>query len=167
MKIRVKYLEEEKNKSEIENKNNIALYLFGIKIKKFKVNHTIHGNKNSNKYTDTFYMIIKQILRATSNKEIVVTINKIIKTVKIKKLDLNLGINFQDPIINAYSIALINSILPTVLAKQQIALNNLNYTTFISSKIIYLDIDTTIQLPIFRNILNIIKIIAISKKKRS
>ena len=71
MKIKIKYLEEEKNKSEIENRNQIALYIFGIKIKKIKLNRTVHGKKNSNKYVDTVYMIVKQILRATQNAELI------------------------------------------------------------------------------------------------
>ena len=166
MKIKLKYLEEEKSKSEIENRNQIALYIFGIKVKKIKLNRKIHGKKNSNKYVDTVYMIAKQILRAnTKNKELLQVANKIIQTIKIEKLDLNLGLNFQDPILNAYSVAIVNSVLPTILAKQQIALNNLQYNTFIANKIIYIDAYVTIQFPIFRNILNIIKIIVIIIKE--
>ena len=165
MKIKIKYLEEEKNKSEIENRNQIALYIFGIKIKKIKLNRTVHGKKNSNKYVDTVYMIVKQILRATQNAELFRVVNKIINTIKIEKLDLNFGINLQDPLLNAYSIALVNSILPTILAKQQIALNNLQYNTFISNKIIYIDAYATIQFPILKNIVNIIKIMIIVIKE--
>lgn len=165
MKIKLKYLEEEKSKSEIENRNQIALYILGIKVKKIKLNRKIHGKKNSNKYVDTIYMIAKQILRATKNEELLKVGNKIIKTIKIEKLDLNLGLNFQDPILNAYSVAIVNSVLPTILAKQQIALNNLQYNTFIANKIIYIDAYVTIQFPIFRNIYNIIQIIIIILKE--
>ena len=84
MKIKLKYLEEEKSKSEIENRNQIALYILGIKVKKIKLNRKIHGKKNSNKYVDTIYMIAKQILRATKNKELLQVANKIIQTIKIE-----------------------------------------------------------------------------------
>lgn len=169
MKIKVKYLEKEKGKNELENDNQIAIYLLGIKIKKIRLNRTIHGKKNSNKYTNTFYMIVKQILRATKNTQLLKQVNKIIKTIKIEKIDLNLGLHLQDPILNAYSIVLVNSILPTLLNKQQIALNNLKYNTFISNKVIYIDAYTTIQIPILKNVINIIKvmIIVIKENKNS
>ncbi len=165
LKINLKYIEEDRDKSKIETRNNIALYLFGIKVKKIKIARTIHGKEKSNKLVNNSFMIIKQVLRATKNKDLLKIGNKIIKTIKVEKLNLKLGINLQDPIANAYSIALINALLPTYLAKQQIALDNLKYETFIANKVIYIDVYTSIQFPILKNIINILKIIFIVIKE--
>ena len=169
MKIKIKYFEKNQSPTVIENDNYIALYLFGIiKIKKIKIERKIHTN-NDNKNTkviNAIFMIAKQILKSLEKEEIVKIVSKILKSIKVNKLDMDLGINLQDPILNAYAIALINSILPLYFAtnSKNINLNNIRYNTFISDKVINLHIDSIISVSIVKNIFSIIKIIFVILK---
>ena len=169
MKIKIKYIEKSDSATVIENDNYIALYLFNIiKIKKIKIERKVHteDNNKDNRVVNTVFMIIKQILRSLQKEEIVKIVSRILKTINVKRLNLDLGINLQDSILNAYSIAIINSILPIFLAKhsKNIDLNNISYTTFISKKVINLKIDSIIYVSIVKNITSIIKIIFIILK---
>ena len=171
MKIKIKYIEKSDSATVIENDNYIALYLFNIiKIKKIKIERKVHTDDNhkDNRVVNTVFMIIKQILRSLQKEEIVKIVTRILKSIKVKRLNMELGINLQDSILNAYSIAIINSILPIFLAKnsKNVDLNNISYTTFISKKVINLKIDSIIYVSIVKNITSIIKIIFISLKKR-
>ena len=169
MKIKIKYIERSDSATVIENDNYIALYLFNIiKIKKIKIERKVHTDDNhkDNRVVNTVFMIIKQILRSLQKEEIVKIVTRILKSIKVKSLNMDLGINLQDSILNAYSIAIINSILPIFLAKhsKNIDLNNISYTTFISKKVINLKIDSIIYVSIVKNITSIIKIIFIILK---
>ena len=169
MKIKIKYIEKSDSATVIENDNYIALYLFNIiKIKKIKIERKVHteDNNKDNRVVNTVFMIIKQILRSLQKEEIVKIVTRILKSIKVKRLIMDLGINLQDSILNAYSIAIINSILPIFLAKhsKNIDLNNISYTTFISKKVINLKIDSIIYVSIVKNITSIIKIIFIILK---
>lgn len=170
MKIKVKYIEKNKNDNTIQNKNYIGLYLFGIiRVKKIKFERKIHTEKKSNnQVTNTIFMIIKQIIKSLEKEEIVKIVSRIFKSIKVHDLDMDLGINFNNPILNAYSIAAVNSILPLYFAKNSsnINLKNIRYTTFISQKVIDLKIDTTIYISIFKNIPSILKIIFIVLKSK-
>ncbi len=168
MKFKIYYTEKNAKNNTIDLNNHIAIYLFGIKVKKIKIEKKLHDDKKSkgNKVVDTFYIIIKQILKSLSNKEMVKIINKIIKTIKIEKLNLRLGINFQDAILNAYSIAFINSVLPIVLINSYREMNTskIYYETYISKKIIDLNVECIIKFSVIKNIYSILKIILISMK---
>lgn len=167
MKIKIKYLEENKGTNLIENKNNISLYILGIRIKKIELDRKIHPNSNSkNKVTNTIFMLVKQIIKSMEKEEILKIVTKILKTIKVKKLDMELGINFNDPIINAYIIAIINSVLPILIVKNNnnFNLDNIKYNTFISKKVIYLRINSIIHISIVKNIISIIKIILVILK---
>ena len=169
MKIKIKYIEKSDSATVIENDNYIALYLFNIiKIKKIKIERKVHTDDNhkDNRVVNTVFMIIKQILRSLQKEEIVKIVTRILKSIKVKSLNMDLGINLQDSILNAYSIAIINSILPIFLAKhsKNIDLNSISYTTFISKKVINLKIDSIIYVSIVKNITSIIKIIFIILK---
>lgn len=169
MKIKIKYIEKSDSATVIENDNYIVLYLFNIiKIKKIKIERKVHTDDNNkdNRVVNTVFMIIKQILRSLQKEEIVKIVTRILKSINVKRLNMDLGINLQDPILNAYSIAIINSILPIFLAKnsKNVDLNNISYTTFISKKVINLKIDSIIYVSIVKNITSIIKIIFIILK---
>lgn len=169
MKIKIKYIEKSDSATVIENDNYIALYLFNIiKIKKIKIERKVHTDDNNkdNRVVNTVFMILKQILRSLQKEEIVKIVTRILKSINVKRLNMDLGINLQDPILNAYSIAIINSILPIFLAKnsKNVDLNNISYTTFISKKVINLKIDSIIYVSIVKNITSIIKIIFIILK---
>lgn len=164
MKIRIKYMEKEETSNMMESDNYIALYLFGIiKIKKIKIERKIHTDNKTgnNKVVNTFFMIAKQIIKSLQLEEINKIVKNILKTIKVNKLDLNLGINFSDPILNAYAIAIINSVLPIFLISnnRNINLDNIRYNTYISKKVIDLKVDSIISVSIVKNIISILKIV--------
>lgn len=164
MKIRIKYMEKEETSNMMESDNYIALYLFEIiKIKKIKIERKIHTDNKTgnNKEVNTFFMIAKQIIKLLQLEEINKIAKNILKTIKVNKLDLNLGINFSDPILNAYSIAIINSVLPIFLISnnRNINLDKIRYNTYISKKVIDLKVDSIISVSIVKNIISILKIV--------
>lgn len=167
MKVKINYLEENKSSNLIQNKNYIELYLFGIKIKNIKLERKIHAPKTNNKETNTIYMIAKQIKKSLSYNEILNIVTGILKTVKIHKLDMDLGINLNDPIYNAYIIALINALIPLfIVNNKNINLDNIKYNTFISEKTLFLNIKCELSISIIRNIFRIFKIIIVLIKQK-
>ena len=167
VKFKINYLEENKSSNLIQNKNYIELYLFGIKIKNIRLERKIHAPKTSNKETNTIYMIAKQIKKSLSYNEILDIVTGILKTVKIHKLDMDLGINLNDPIYNAYIIALINALIPLFIANNKnINLDNIKYNTFISEKTLFLNIKCELSISIIRNIFRIFKIIIVLIKQK-
>ena len=154
MKIKIVYKEANESSKLIKMRNHISIYLFGIRLKKIEIN-----KNNSN--TNVGYMLIKQVIKSLNNKDKSSIISKILKTFKIKKLDMDLGINLNDPIYNAYVIAFINAIVPLVLASKNTDLNNIRYTTFISNKTIFLNINCVISISLLKNIINILKVVLV------
>lgn len=162
MKIKIVYKEANESSKLIKMRNHISIYLFGIRLKKIEINKKIHGSKNNNNSnTNVGYMLIKQVIKSLNNKDKSSIISKILKTFKIKKLDMDLGINLNDPIYNAYVIAFINAIVPLVLASKNTDLNNIRYTTFISNKTIFLNINCVISISLLKNIINILKVVLV------
>lgn len=167
MKVKINYLEENKNNDLMQTKNYINIYLFEIKIKEIKLERKIHAPKTNNKETNTIYMIAKQIKKSLSYNEILDIVTGILKTVKIHKLDMDLGINLNDPIYNAYIIALVNALIPLfIVNNKNINLDNIKYNTFISEKTLFLNIKCELSISIIRNIFRIFKIIIVLIKQK-
>lgn len=168
MKIKIHYVEKNDTANNIELNNHIALYLFGIKIKKISLDKKIQNKskKKDNKVVNTVFIIIKQILKSLKKEEIVGIVGDILKTIKVKRLNLKLGINFENVFLNIYSIALINAILPILLRlnNRNLDLKHIKYETYISQKVIDLHIDSIIHVSIVKNIVSIIKIIFLVMK---
>ncbi len=162
MKFKINYIEKNKESNLIEKENYINIYFLGIRVKKIKLERKIHAPyKKNNTKTNTIYMILKQIIRSLKYDEIVNLVIRIPKTIKIHKLDMDLGINLNDPIYNAYAIAVINVVIPLLIAynSKSINLDNIKYTTFISDKTLFLNIKCNVSISIIKNIFRIFKVI--------
>ena len=162
MKFKINYIEKNKESNLIETENYINIYFLGIRVKKIKLERKIHAPyKKNNTKTNTIYMILKQIIRSLKYDEIVNLVIRIPKTIKIHKLDMDLGINLNDPIYNAYAIAVINVVIPLLIAynSKSINLDNIKYTTFISDKTLFLNIKCNVSISIIKNIFRIFKVI--------
>lgn len=162
MKFKINYIEKNKESNFIEKENYINIYFLGIRVKKIKLERKIHAPyKKNNTKTNTIYMILKQIIRSLKYDEIVNLVIRIPKTIKIHKLDMDLGINLNDPIYNAYAIAVINVVIPLLIAynSKSINLDNIKYTTFISDKTLFLNIKCNVSISIIKNIFRIFKVI--------
>lgn len=168
VKFKINYLEENKNNDLMQTKNYINIYLFGIKIKEIKLERKIHAPKTNNKEINTIYMLAKQIRNSLTYNQILDIITGLLKTVKVNKLDMDLGINLNDPIYNAYIIALVNALIPLFIVNnnKNINLDNIKYNTFISQKTIFLNIKCELSLSIIRNIFRIFKIIIVLIKQK-
>ena len=168
MKVKINYLEENKNNDLMQTKNYINIYLFEIKIKEIKLERKIHAPKTNNKEINTIYMLAKQIKNSLTYNQILDIITGLLKTVKVNKLDMDLGINLNDPIYNAYIIALVNALIPLFIVNnnKNINLDNIKYNTFISQKTIFLNIKCELSLSIIRNIFRIFKIIIVLIKQK-
>lgn len=160
MKIKIRFIEENKGTNLIKNKNYIGIYILGIRVKKIIVDRDIKAKKSSNKNVNEIYMLVKQVISSLKKEELWNIIYDFTKSIKIQKLDLNLGINLNDPIVNAYAIALVNAALPLVIAHndRKINLDNISYNTFISNKMLYLQINTIIHVSLIKNLKSFIKI---------
>ena len=162
MKFKINYIEKNKESNLIEKENYINIYFLGIRVKKIKLERKIHAPyKKNNTKTNTIYMILKQIIRSLKYDEIVNLVIRIPKTIKIHKLDMDLGINLNDPIYNAYAIAVINAVFPLLIVynSKSINLDNIKYTTFISDKTLFLNIKCNVSISIIKNIFRIFKVI--------
>lgn len=162
MKFKINYIEKNKESNLIETENYINIYFLGIRVKKIKLERKIHAPyKKNNTKTNMIYMILKQIKKSLKYDEIVNLVIRIPKTIKIHKLDMDLGINLNDPIYNAYAIAVINAVFPLLIAynSKSINLDNIKYTTFISDKALFLNIKCNVSISIIKNIFRIFKVI--------
>ena len=168
VKVKINYLEENKNNDLMQTKNYINIYLFEIKIKEIKLERKIHAPKTNNKEINTIYMLAKQIRNSLTYNQILDIITGLLKTVKVNKLDMDLGINLNDPIYNAYIIALVNALIPLFIVNnnKNINLDNIKYNTFISQKTIFLNIKCELSLSIIRNIFRIFKVIIVLIKQK-
>lgn len=168
VKFKINYLEENKNNDLMQTKNYINIYLFGIKIKEIKLERKIHAPKTNNKEINTIYMLAKQIRNSLTYNQILDITTGLLKTVKVNKLDMDLGINLNDPIYNAYIIALVNALIPLFIVNnnKNINLDNIKYNTFISQKTIFLNIKCELSLSIIRNIFRIFKVIIVLIKQK-
>ena len=168
VKFKINYLEENKNNDLMQTKNYINIYLFEIKIKEIKLERKIHAPKTNNKEINTIYMLAKQIRNSLTYNQILDIITGLLKTVKVNKLDMDLGINLNDPIYNAYIIALVNALIPLFIVNnnKNINLDNIKYNTFISQKTIFLNIKCELSLSIIRNIFRIFKVIIVLIKQK-
>ena len=162
MKFKINYIEKNKESNLIGTENYINIYFLGIRVKKIKLERKIHAlYKKNNTKTNMIYMILKQIKKSLKYDEIVNLVIRIPKTIKIHKLDMDLGINLNDPIYNAYAIAVINAVFPLLIAynSKSINLDNIKYTTFISDKTLFLNIKCNVSISIIKNIFRIFKVI--------
>ena len=162
MKFKINYIEKNKESNLIGTENYINIYFLGIRVKKIKLERKIHAlYKKNNTKTNMIYMILKQIKKSLKYDEIVNLVIRIPKTIKIHKLDMDLGINLNDPIYNAYAIAVINVVIPLLIAynSKSINLDNIKYTTFISDKTLFLNIKCNVSISIIKNIFRIFKVI--------
>lgn len=164
---------------ELKYENFIQIYLYGfIKIFKISLNKKDKNDKTANtqistedssteeadKVVDTVYNVFIKIieylkvLQVLLNKE---DIKKINNSIKFKKLDLNLGINFKDLILNAYIVTFITSIISIYIGSNINRFNRkkLMYNVYVSNKIIDLNLDCIIKFKLANNIGIMIKII--------
>ncbi len=190
LKIHVKYKansdSSQTQDGNLNYENYVAVYLFGF-IKVFnkslnkkdenkkkennknkkenaKLNNTSNVANEENKVVNTIYNVLvkfldysKIVARLLNEKDF----NKIQNSFKFKKLNLKLGINFKNTMLNIYMLTFLSTIISIYISKNANKFNQkkLNYSVNISEKILDLNVDSIIKFKLANTIGIIIKII--------
>lgn len=163
IKIKIDYTEEEKKRLDIKNK--IEIYILGfIKIKTIHLNQEDKIKKKGAYQVNATYQLLSNYLGFLKQEELYVeksTLKKIFHSIFFEHLDISIGLNLQEPILNAYLMALINAVLNIFFAinASNINLKNTNYITYISNDFFHLQVKGIIKFRIVNNIITIIKIV--------
>lgn len=155
-----------------EEKHFLILKLFKF-ITVYKVNLNDNKKKKNNEklYKNTSNDPVETVVNAifnaldksiTSQKVNKVLLNhkdlkNILESIYVKKLDLDFGINFINPIVNAYVLTLINVLINMFIAGyiDKFNLENTRYKTYISGEVYNIKIHSIIEAK-FANIIYII-----------
>lgn len=158
LKFKIEYLEKNKQNN-LDSLGYIKIYILGIRIKKIVIKRREEVDKKIN--INTVLKLVKRKFKPFKKNEILDIVSSLFNSVKINKLNLRLGINFYDPILNAYAIAFVNSLLPILLFKSnKMSLKkNISYITYISDNLLSLDVNTVFSVSIIKNFKIILKII--------
>ncbi len=127
------------------------LYIGMIKIKTFSFGK--NKSKNKKKQKQKIKLELKNII-------------EMIKIFDIKKLNLRLGINTGDVILNAYSIVLANTLIHLFLTYKydRLKKENVFYETYLSNSLYKLEIDCIIQFRLVNTISIILKMLYHDRK---
>lgn len=164
IRVKIDYAEKERKDLKILNKIEIYIFYF-IKIKTIELKNKkeIENKKGSYKVDAIFKLVSTYIEYSKKEKEIINTkdLKKIINSIYYEKINIDLGINLKDPIINAYLITAINILLNLFIIKKQnkMKIKNVSYATYISNNIFNLKLNCIIRFRVANTIITIIKII--------
>lgn len=164
IRVKIDYAEKERKDLKILNKIEIYIFYF-IKIKTIELKNKkeIENKKGSYKVDAIFKLVSTYIEYSKKEKEIINTkdLKKIINSIYYEKINIDIGINLKDPIINAYLITAINILLNLFIIKKQnkMKLENVSYATYISNNIFNLKLNCIIRFRVANTIITIIKII--------
>lgn len=140
----------------------MKLYLFNIIcIKTIDMSKYIFPKKE--KIDEENRKIFHRIIQKRDGIE---TIIEVFRTIKIKQLDANIGINTTDEIINAYLIALLSSLTSIAIANTDTSFENekIAYSINVSSSLLDLKIKSIIVVPLVKNISRLFKLIILFMK---
>lgn len=163
IKVKIDYTEEEKKKLDIKNK--IEIYILGvIKIKTIRLNQEDKIKKKGTYQINATYQLLSNYFEYLRQEERYVQKNnfkKIFHSIFFEQLDILIGFNLQEPILNAYLMALINGVLNIFFAinTSNINLKNTNYITYVSNDFFHLQVKGIIKFRIVNNIITILKIV--------
>ena len=163
MRINIKYIDVSQRETSKNIKGYVSIYFLGIKIKRAEIKN--EKNKK-NKHSNIQNLLVKQL--KTSLSDTIKGFKYLVNLLNIDKFKVELGINLDDPLLNAYIIAGINAILSMYLSQniKKVNLENVDYLTFISNKKIFLNADITIKISVFKSIDAILKIIFLVIKSK-
>ncbi|MEG1059866.1 MAG: hypothetical protein RSD14_06300 [Clostridia bacterium] len=167
IKFKVKYSLNTKDISDanftvIKSNNYLEIYILEcIKLK--KINLGLKKKYSKDNICDAIYNLIKKYLKVKEKGKAFITakeIKRINNNLYFKKINLDLGINFDDAIINAYVLCIINAIINIYFTTNQKRINlyNTKYSTNISNELFNLNVDCIIKLKLANTITILLKI---------
>lgn len=169
IRVKIDYAEKERKDLKVLNKIEIYIFYF-IKIKKIELkNKKEIENKNGNYKIDAIYKLLSTYIEYLKKEKQLITskdIKKLLNSIYYEKLNIDVGINLQNPIVNAYLITIINIVLNLFIMKNQskMKLKNTSYSTYISNNIFNLKLNCIIRFRVANTIITIIKIIVKLRK---
>lgn len=176
LKVEMKFSLKTKDEN-LKLSNYIKIYILRfIRVKKINIKQ----NDNNGKEASGNLKITKQIIdnsvdviktMISYEKQDSVLLNKkdfttIKNNFNYEKFYLNIGYNLKDPILNAYTMALTNTLINMYLSKNidRFNIDRTKYSTYISNKIYDIDFYSIMNLKLANTIIVIIKLIIRLKK---
>lgn len=180
LKVELRYeintnFDKSNNLEQLNTVNYINLYILNfIKIKKFKMDNKENEKEKNNSPSGkkVFDIIAKFLIQYIKYEKLdqALLSTKEIKRLKsslyYEKIDLNIGVNFKDVVLNSYIISLLNALINMYFAKNadKINFSKASYITYISNKIINIKINSIIKVKLVNTIGIIIKLIISFRK---
>lgn len=180
LKVEIKFSLKTKNQNNNENlklSNYIKIYILRfMRVKKFNIKQKENTGKEASGDSKVLKQIIDNSVNVIENligyekKDSVLLskkdIGKLKKNASYSKFYLNIGYNFKDPLVNAYMMAFLNSVINMYLAKNinRFNIDRTKYSTYISNKVYDIDFYSIINLNLVNTIIVIIKLIIKLKK---
>lgn len=178
LKIEIKYLSyDESKKSTINkiidknrNENYLIIYIFSIiplpkiKLQVKKNIKRLEKNGTLKNIINTIFSLFMELIGMQKINEALLSrkeAKKINNSIYIKKLDMLLGINLYNTVVNCYIIAGINALFSILLAlkKDMIDYKNVRYDTYISNAIYNFKIYCILKFNLANTIFVIIKVL--------
>ena len=131
-------------------KKEIKIYILRfIKVKTFKKKKKEKSN-NKNNDNNIIYNIINVYKKYKDVTEDETLLDKLKRSMKVKKADLEIGFNSKNYIINSYIMAYINYYINMYVGKNidRFNLNKTKYNTYISDKLLKVKINGILDLKI-------------------
>ena len=142
-------------------KKEIKIYILRfIKIKTFKKKKKEKSN-NENNDNNIIYNLINVYKKYKDVTEDETLLDKLKRSMKVKKADFEIGFNSKNYIVNSYIMAYINYYINMYVGKNidRFNLNKTKYNTYISDKLLKVKIKGILDLKIVNTIHIIIKLI--------
>lgn len=143
-------------------KKEIKIYILRcIKVKTFKKRKKEDTKKKKNKDNKVIYNIINVYKKYKDVTEDETVLDKLKRSMKVKKVDLEVGFNSKNYIVNSYLMAYINYYINSYIAKNigRFNLNKTKYNTYIADNLLKVKINGILDLKIVNTIHIIIKLI--------
>ena len=180
LKVEIKFSLKTKNQNNNENlklSNYIKIYILRfIRVKKFNIKQKENTGKEASdnskvlkQIIDNSVNVIENLIGYEKQDSVLLSkkdIGKLKKNASYSKFYLNIGYNFKDPLVNAYMMAFLNSVINMYLAKNinRFNIDRTKYSTYISNKVYDIDFYSIINLNLVNTIIVIIKLIIKLKK---
>lgn len=180
LKVEIKFSLKTKNQNNKENlklSNYIKIYILRfIRVKKFNIKQKENTGKEVSgdskvlkQIIDNSVNVIENLIGYEKQDSVLLSkkdIGKLKKNASYSKFYLNIGYNFKDPLVNAYMMAFLNSVINMYLSKNinRFNIDRTKYSTYISNKVYDIDFYSIINLNLVNTIIVIIKLIIKLKK---
>lgn len=139
----------------------IPIYKFNI----YKKEETKNKNSNSSSQKiDRIYNVLMELIGYSKYKKKIINkkdINKVLNSMYFEKLDLQIGINLNEYIVNSYIMSGLNMLLCMYINKniKNFNFNNIFYSAYISKDMYELKVNSIVRIKLVNNIYILIKVL--------